>query len=98
MSDIKIIATHFAKDVGVVYMASRQEIIFFRPAVVKFTIIYFFSSEHHLTLLLPFLPLMVDSSSGVYVLRRNLQRNWVVGCQVEVKNCLTFVYCVDCVR
>ncbi len=37
MSDIKINVTHFAKGVGVVYMASRQEIKFFHPAVVKFT-------------------------------------------------------------
>ncbi len=40
---------------------------------------YFFSSsEHHLTLLLPFQPLMLDSTSRIYYLRRNLQRNWVV--------------------
>ncbi len=57
---------------------------------------YFFSSpEHHLTLLLPFLPLTVDSTSRVYYLRRNLQRNWVVGYQVEVTN--GFVYCEFCV-
>ncbi len=37
VSDIKISATHFAKGVDVVYMASRQEIKFFRPAVVKST-------------------------------------------------------------
>jgi len=72
---------------GVVYMASKQEIQFFSSAVVKFTQIFFSSSpEHHLTLLLPFLPLMVDSTSRIYYLRRNLQRNWVVGCQVEVTN------------
>ncbi len=85
MFDIKISATHFSKGVGVVYMASRQEIKLFRPAV-----------EHHLTLLLPFLPLMLDSiSQRVYYLRRNLQRNWVVVGQVEVTNGLKFVYCVD---
>ncbi len=57
---------------------------------------YFFSSpEHHLTLLLPFLPLTVDSTSRVYYLRRNLQRNWVVGYQVEVTN--GFEYCEFCV-
>ncbi len=43
-SHIKISATHFAKGVGVVYMASRQDIKFFHPSVVKFTPIVFFSS------------------------------------------------------
>ncbi len=38
-----------------------------------------------------------DPTSRVYYLRRNLQRNWVVGCQVEVTNGLKFVYCVYCV-
>ncbi len=42
VSDIKINGTHFPKGVGVVYMASRQEIIFFHLAVIKFIQIYFF--------------------------------------------------------
>ncbi len=53
--------------------------------------------EHHLTLL-AFLPLMVDSTSRVYYLCKNIQRSLVVGCQVEVTNGFKFVYCVDCVR
>ncbi len=75
VSDTKISATQFTKYVGVVYMAPRQEIIFFRPAVVKFTQILVFSTlEHHLNLL-PFLPLMLDPTSQcVYYLRRNQQR------------------------
>jgi len=42
VSDIKISATHFAKGVGAAYNASRQEIKFFHPAVVKFTQILVF--------------------------------------------------------
>ncbi len=41
VSNINISATHFVKGVGVVYMASRQEIKFFRPAVDLHK--YFFS-------------------------------------------------------
>ncbi len=97
MSDIKISATHFAKGVEVVYLASRQKNEFFRLAVVKiYTNTCSSSPEHHLTLLLPFLPLTVDSTCCVYYFL-NLQCNWVVGCQVEVKNGLKCVYCVDCV-
>ncbi len=55
---------------------------------------FFFSSpEHHLTQLL-----LLDSTSRICYLRRNLQRNCVVGCQVEVTNGLKLVYRVDCVR
>ncbi len=74
VSDIKISAAHFANGGGVVYMASRQEIQFFRPAVVTFTQIFFSSPEHHLTLLHPFLPLMLDpTSQHDDYLRRNHQ-------------------------
>ncbi len=86
-------ATHFAKGVGTVYMASRQEIKFFRLAVVKFTHIFFFftGTPSDST------PI-VRLTSRICYLRRNLQRNGVVGCQVEVTNGLKLVYRVDCVR
>ncbi len=66
---LKISATHFAKGVGVAYMASTQEIKFFCPQI------FFFFAEHHLTILLPFLALMLDpTSQSVYYLHRNQKR------------------------
>ncbi len=101
VSDIKISATHFAKGVGVLYMASRQEIKFFLPAVVKFTLIFFFfagAPPPNFSPSISTTDATVDPTSSVYYLRRNQLRNWVVGCQVEVTNVLKFVYCADCVR
>ncbi len=50
-------------------MASTQEIKFFCPQI------FFFYAEHHLTILLPFLALMLDpTSQSVYYLHRNQKR------------------------
>ncbi len=103
MSDIKISATHFAKGVGIVYMASRQQvkqvkqinmasrqqIKLIRPAVVKFTPIFVFFAEAPPTLLLPFST--TDAKSKFTC--ANQLRNWFVGCQVEVKNVLKCEFC-----
>ncbi len=101
VSDIKISATHFAKVVAVVTWLRDKKLNSSIQLLLNLHKYFFSSPEHHLTLLLPFLPLTVDSTSRVYYLRRNLQRNWVVGYQVEVTNGFVyceFVYCVDCVR
>ncbi len=84
MSDIKISATHFAKDMGVVYMASRQEIQLFRPAVVKFTLIVVSFHRRSTTWLFSFIS-TTDARFQLY-LRRSPLRNWAVGCQIEVTN------------
>ncbi len=97
VSDIKISATHFEKRCGRCLHGSRQELQFFRPAVVKFTQMFISSPEHHPTLL-PFLPLMLDPASQRILLPAQKSPARVAGCQVEVTNGLTFVYGVDCVR
>ncbi len=74
VSDIKISATHFEKRCGRCLHGSRQELQFFRPAVVKFTQMFISSPEHHPTLL-PFLPLMLDpASQRIYYQRRSHPR------------------------
>ncbi len=74
VSDIKISATHFEKRCGRCLHGSRQELQFFRPAVVKFTQMFISSPEHHPTLL-PFLPLMLDpASQRIYYQHRSHPR------------------------
>ncbi len=51
---------------------------------------------HHLTLLLPFLPLMLDPTSCLLSVQKSTAL--IAGCQVEVTNGLKCVYCVDFVR
>ncbi len=92
VSDIKISATHFEK-AWPLFTWLRDKKLFSSLQLLNLHKYIFSSPEHHLTRLLPVLPLMVDSSSRIYYLRRNLQRSWVVGCQVEVTNGLKFVYC-----
>ncbi len=100
MSDIKISATHFAKGVGIVYMASRQQvkqinmasrqqIKLIHPAVVKFTPIFVFFAGAPPTLLLP---LSTTDAKSKFTCANQL-RNWLVGCQVEVKNVLKCEFC-----